>query len=106
MRLPGAVVIPSDKLSGYLLVARRHNDKAKFLERFGFTLDNPDVLEAAIRSLAAGNEAVIDRQDVYGVFYRVEGSLVGPKGKLEVVTIWLERAVDGEVRFITLKPLR
>jgi hypothetical protein len=106
MRLPRAVVIPADKLSGYLLVARRHNDKAKFLERIGFTQDNPEVLEAAIRDLAAANEAVVDRQDVYGIFYRVEGSLVGPKGRIEVVTIWLERTVDGEIRFITLKPRR
>ena len=106
MRLPGAVVIPVDKLSGYLLVARRHNDKAKFLERIGFTQNNPEVLAAAIRDLAAGNDAVVDRQDVYGIFYRVEGQLIGPKGRLDVVTIWLERAVDNEIRFITLKPRR
>lgn len=106
MRLPGALVIPSDKLSGYLLVARRHNDKAKFLERLGFTQDNPEVLAAAIRYLAAEHEAVVDRQDVYGIFYRVEGALIGPIGRLEVVTIWLERAIDDEIRFITLKPRR
>ena len=106
MRLPGAVVIPVDKLSGYLLVARRHNDKAKFLERIGFTQDNPEVLEAAIRNIAVENEAMVDRQDVYGIFYRVEGQLVGPKGRLDVVTIWLERAVDGVICFITLKPRR
>jgi hypothetical protein len=106
MRFSRHAVIPSEKLTSYLLVERRHNDKARYLAQAGFTQDNPALLEQAIRDLIAHNEAVIDRLDVYGVFYQVEGTLVGPTGVLNVVTIWLERAVDGELRFVTLKPRR
>lgn len=74
--------------------------------RGGFTQGNPLLLEQAIRDLVERNEAVIDRQDEYGIFYRVEGVLDGPTGILEVITIWLERAADGELRFVTLKPRR
>lgn len=35
---------------------------------------------------------------------RVSGELVGPSGILSVVTIWIVRAIDGEFRFVTLKP--
>lgn len=106
MRLSLGAVIPLEKLTSYLLVKRPHNSKAEFLAKAGFTQDNPLLLEQAIRDLIAYNEAVVDRRDVYGVFYRVEGALVGPIGVLNVVTIWLERAVDGELRFVTLKPSR
>jgi hypothetical protein len=106
MRLRGPPVILAEKLTAYLLVERRHNDKARFLARIGFTQDNPDALRGAILDLVERNDAVVDRQDAYGIFYRVEGLLLGPVGNLGVVTIWLERALDGEIRFVTLKPKR
>jgi len=106
MKLPRGAIIPTEKITAYLLVERRHSDKARFLAKAGFTQDNPSVLEQAIRDLIASNEAMIDRRDEYGIFYQVNGALVGPSGRLEVVTIWLKRAVDGELRFVTLKPRR
>ena len=101
---PSDVVIPSEKLTEYLLVPRVRNDKSKFLAQAGFTTENPAVLERAIRNLIAQNEAVLERENRYGIFYRVSGELVGPSGILSVVTIWIVRAIDGEFRFVTLKP--
>ena len=98
------VVIPPEKLTRYLLVPRVRNDKSKFLSQAGFTTENPAVLEQAIRDLIARNEAVLERENRYGIFYRVSGELVGPSGILSVVTIWIVRAIDGEFRFVTLKP--
>ncbi len=106
MRLPVDVDIPQDKLTRYLLVPRRRNDKAKFLRRAGFTRENPALLENAIRSLVATEEAVEDRKDNYGTFYRVTGVLAGPTGDLEVITVWLRATATGRFRFITLKPAR
>lgn len=82
------------------------NDKAQFLAQAGFAADNPVTLEQAIRTPIASNEAVQDRQDVYGTFYQVTGDLVGPNGILSVVTVWILRTIDGQVRFVTLKPAR
>jgi len=81
------------------------DDKSKFLSQAGFTRENPHLLLAAIRELAARTEAVEDGGNEYGVFLRAEGRLTGPSGRsLPVVTIWLRWRTDGQTRFVTLKP--
>jgi len=60
MQIPPNAIIPFDKLTNYLLIPKRKNDKSKFLWQAGFTLDNAHALEQAIRSLIAANEAVED----------------------------------------------
>lgn len=104
MKLPEDVVIPREKLTAYLLVPQTKNDKSKFLAQAGFTQENPDALEAAIRRLIREHDAVQDREDEYGVFYRVTGTLVGITGDLNVVTVWIYGVKAGSYRFITLKP--
>jgi hypothetical protein len=103
--IPGNVVIPDNKITRYLLVQKVRNDKSKFLARAGFTPENPEALKAAIKLLAEMAEAVEERRNQYGVFYQVAGELVGVNGVvLSVVTIWLQRQVDGQFQFVTLKP--
>ena len=58
----------------------------------------------AIRRIISEHDAVPDREDEYGTFYRVTGTLYGTMGYLEVITIWVYRAKDGKYQFITLKP--
>ncbi|MDE2724654.1 MAG: hypothetical protein OXI59_14880 [Gemmatimonadota bacterium] len=101
---PSDIVIPSEKLTEYLLVPRVRNDKSKFLSQAGFTTENPAILEQAIRDLIIRNDAVQERENIYGTFYRVSGELVGPSDILSVVTIWIVLAGDGKFRFVTLKP--
>ena len=93
-------------LTRYLLVPRQKNDKSEFLAQVGFTLENPDLLEVAIRKLMVENDAVSDRQNEYGTFFRVEGEIQGPYGILSVVTVWILRTSDQQYRFVTLKPMR
>jgi len=105
VRIPSDAIIPMEKLTAYLLVPREWDDKSKFLAFAGFTRDNPHLLLAAIRELAATAEAVEDGRSEYGVFLRTEGLLTGPNGRdLAVVTIWLQAWSDGQTRFVTLKP--
>lgn len=81
-------IISDDKIINYLLVQKARNDKSKFLAQAGFTQQNPEALRLAIRSLAEAREAVQDRSNEYGNFYRVEGELIGANGMiLSVVTI-------------------
>ena len=101
---PSDIVIPSEKLTEYLLVPRMRNDKSKFLSQAGFTTENPAILEQAIRDLIIRNYAVQERESRYGILYRVSGELVGPSDILSVVTIWIVLAGDGKFRFVTLKP--
>jgi hypothetical protein len=105
VKIPPDAIIPDDKLNRYLLVPREQDDKSKFLAQAGFTADNPEQLKLAIRQLAEQVEAVEDRSNEYGIFYRVEGQLTGVNNiNLSVITIWLNRKVDGKFQFITLKP--
>src|SRR5581483_2489559 len=104
MKIPINALIHRDKLTGYLLIPKHQNDKSQFLAKAGFTQENPEVLEAAIRRLISENEALPDRVDEYGTFYQVRGRLQGPNGILLVVTIWLQQQGEQGYRFITLKP--
>jgi hypothetical protein len=106
MKIPADAIIAREKLTRYLLVPRQKNDKSRFLAQVGFTLQNPDALEEAIRALIAENETVTDRDNEYGIFYRVEGDLYGPYGILSVVTVWILRTNNNRYHFITLKPAR
>ena len=103
---PSDIVIPREKLTEYLLVPQARNDKSKFLARAGFIRENPAVLEQAIRNLIARNNAVRERENRYGTFYRVTGELVSPKRTLSVVTIWILLTGDDKFRFVTLKPYK
>lgn len=105
MKIPPDAIIADEKITRYLLVPREQDDKSKFLAQAGFTPDNPKLLKAAIRQLADTTPAIKDRDNEYGVFYRVIGSLIGVNQRnLAVITVWLQRAVDGKFQFITLKP--
>ena len=106
MKIPSDATIAREKLTHYLLVTKPKNDKSRFLAQAGFTLANPEALEAAVRQVIADNEAVFDRENEYGAFYQVKGNLHGPEGILTVVTIWILQDVNGEFRFVTLKPAR
>ncbi len=105
MKIPQDATIAREKLTQYLLVPRQRNDKSGFLAQAGFTQENPERLEEAIRRLIREQDAVPDREDEYGRFSRVEGALIGPNGTLNTVTVWIE-TVGGGVRFVTLKPAR
>ena len=106
-KIPLDAVISPAKLSRYLLVYKEVDDKSKFLARAGFTQENPQGLETAIRHLIQIEDAVYDQTNVYGDYYRVEGELVGPLGRLLVVTIWIVTTPrEKTYRFVTLKPKR
>jgi hypothetical protein len=106
MELPvNNIVIPDDKITSYLLIYRNNDDKSKYLAQGGFTRANPEQLKSAILELAANCEAIKDKDNQYGTFYRIKGELKGANNhKLRVITIWLKRKIDDKFQFITLKP--
>jgi len=107
MKVPLDVVIPQEKLTQYLLLHKEIDDKSRFLALAGFTQENPQLLDIAIRELVQRENAIYDLTNVYGDYYRVEGELNGPKRRLLVVTIWIVKVRDdGKFQFVTLKPKR
>ena len=106
MKIPVDALIDSDKLTRYLLVHRLKNDKSGFLAQAGFTNDNSELLDAAIRQLITENDVIFDRRNEYGAFYLVEGNLIGPLKTLLTITVWIQLAENNSFRFVTLKPAR
>ena len=107
MRLPAdRLVIRLSKLTGYLLVPQDESDKSLFLESCGYTLENVDALETAIRKIVAAHDAVPDFSDEFGQRYRVTGQLPAVVGRdMLVTTIWILRVGDSDTyRFVTLYP--
>jgi hypothetical protein len=105
VKIPADAIIPEHKLTRYLLIYKVRSDKSKFLAQAGFTLQNPEALHTALRTLIETNEAVEDRMDKYGKYYQVAGILTGTNGiSLSVITVWLQRQIDGNFQFITLTP--
>jgi hypothetical protein len=103
--MPEDLIIPDAKITGYLLVSKPRNDKSKFLDQAGFTKENPEALKLAIQTQALSTEAVEEKINEYGTFYQVEADLIGVNGTiLSVITVWLERQIDGKFQFVTLKP--
>jgi hypothetical protein len=96
MRIPADALIPAEKLTRYLLLPRPWGDKAKFLAQAGFERANAEALLGALRALAASADSIEDGENDYGQFLRTEA----------VTAIWLRLHLDGQVRFVTLKPRR
>ena len=107
MKFRSDLIIAEEKLTGYLLVKREFDDKSQFLSKAGYTLDNFKKLKDDILNIVLENEAVFQREDEYGKFYKINGILPGVNGnRIKVQTIWLKTKIDKSVRFITLIPDR
>jgi hypothetical protein len=105
VRITEDLIIPDSKITQYLLVLKARNDKSRFLAQAGFTQENPEALKLAIQSQAMDKEAIKEKSNEYGTFYQVEGELIGVNGvNLSVITVWLQRQINGKFQFVTLKP--
>jgi hypothetical protein len=105
MRIPEDLIIPDAKITQYLLVLKARNDKSRFLAQAGFTQENPEALSLAIQRQIMDKEAIEEKSNEYGTFYQVAGELIGVNGvSLSVITVWLQRQIDGKFQFVTLKP--
>lgn len=107
MKIPVDSIIPEEKFTRYLLVKRDFDDKSGYLSRGGYSEQNYAELMMHIRLLIRENDAIKERTDEYGTFFRVTGTLPGvDQGPLEITTIWLKRKFDNKFQFITLIPTR
>ncbi|WP_428666880.1 DUF6883 domain-containing protein [Runella sp.] len=99
------IIVPKDKLTRYLLIHKDKNDKSKFLEQAGYTIENWEILESDLRLLFRSGMIIFEEANEYGRSYSVIGSLTGPNGQiLKVKTIWMYEMRNGQTKFITLFP--
>lgn len=105
MFLSRNATIAQEKLTQYLLVPLPKDDKSKFLQQAGYTLDNWQLLEADLRSQVLTKPADFLGQTPYGKKYQIHAILTGLNGvKLEITTIWM--VTDQQTKFVTLVPSR
>jgi hypothetical protein len=99
-------VIAEAKLTKYLLVWRDADDKSKFLEQAGYTLENWQQLAADLRSQILPLEAVpSDEPNQFGDVYEIRGVLCGTNGiDIAVITVWMIEYETNVTKFITLYP--
>lgn len=106
MKLSRDAIIAEAKLTKYLLVWRDADDKSRFLEQAGYTLENWKQLEADLRNQILPLEAVpSDEPNRFGDVYEIRGVLRGKNGiDLAVLTIWMIEYETNVTKFITLYP--
>ena len=105
MKLPEETVIAQEKLTKYLLVKRKRNDKSQWLANAGYALENWKILEDDLREQILSTNAIPLENTEYGQMYEIKGKLVGPNGKsLAVCTIWMTESATGKTKFITMYP--
>ena len=81
MKLPQDSLIGYEKLTQYLLVVRKRNDKSQWLVQAGYTLQNWSLLENDLRSQILSRDAIPTENTQYGQMYEIKGTLTGPNGK-------------------------
>jgi hypothetical protein len=109
VRVPNAerAVIAADKLTGYLLNLshRRGAAKARLLLNFGYRSDNPQTLEADLRSQHLSLDVTGTSTNGYGVVYEVEGPIKTPSGRVvRFCSVWQIDTGADVPRFITMYP--
>jgi hypothetical protein len=105
LKLPKNTLIAKEKLTSYLLVFKKRNDKSMWLAKAGYTADNWQVLENDLRKQILSLDAELSETTIYGYTYEIIGKLTGPNGKSILVrTIWMTEITTGITKFITMYP--
>ncbi|MBF0388836.1 MAG: hypothetical protein HQK71_01900 [Desulfamplus sp.] len=105
MKLSQNAIIAREKLTNYLLIHKKRNDKSAWLAKAGYALDNWEILEIDLRNQILSQNAVEAEKTEFGQMFEISGLLLGPNGKgLSVITIWMIDRITGNTRFITMYP--
>ncbi len=95
------IIVPKEKITDYLIVPKKQNDKLFFLAKLGYSLHNYQDLINDIKFIAVTGEIVLSRESEYGSLYKINGLLKD----IMVVTIWFEQISYDAFRFVTLYPV-
>ena len=109
MKLPNSEqAILGNKLERYCLNSQHLQGKHKallFKKKLGITIDNKEVLEQAILNAIQENDAIIYKQDRYGVHYDVKFILQTKVGSSLILSSWIIRAQETFPRLTNVYPV-
>jgi hypothetical protein len=110
MKLPnGDLAQLGDKLDRYVLNLEHPKGKDKatlFKKRLGITLSNKEILENALLAAATSLEAIIYKQDEYGVQYDIKFLLTTEAGTSLILSCWIIRANEEFPRLTNAYPIQ
>jgi len=102
-------VVPEAKIVNYLLSARHSagRAKARFLEGFGFSAGEWQILRDALVAHAKANDIAASYQTRFGTRYEIDGPLPAPDGRAPIVrVVWFVESQESIPRLVTLVPRR
>jgi len=106
--LPGAdrLVVQPEKVRDYLLSATHPvgRFKAVFFSRLGFESTGWADLRDALIDMARTGQVSAGHPSPYGKKFEVRGTLRGPKGAAETVSVWIVLTGEDVPRFVTAFP--
>jgi hypothetical protein len=111
MKLPNhdSARIAPEKITNYLLnpIHEEGGSKARLLQHFGFSFDDPSSLSEALLAHCATHEVLETERFEYGTKYKIRGPLTTPDGRNPIVlTVWNILTGEQIPRFVTLVPLK
>ena len=109
MKLPNSdQAILGDKLERYCLNTQHLQGKHKallFQKRLGITAENKEILEKALLQAIKEQDAVIYKQDRYGVHYDVKFLLSTEAGSSLILSSWIIRQNETFPRLTNAYPV-
>jgi hypothetical protein len=109
MKLPNSdQALLGDKLERYCLNTQHLQGKHKallFKQRLGITIENKETLEQALLQAIQENDAVIYKQDRYGVHYDVKFLLQTEVGSSLILSCWIIRLHETFPRLTNTYPV-
>ena len=109
MKLPnGDKAVLGDKLERYCLNLQHFQGRHKaviFQKRLGINLEDKVILEQALLQAVQNNEAVVYKEDRYGVHYDVKFSLKTKFGESLILSCWIVRKEENFPRLTNAYPV-
>jgi len=106
---PDRLRVDSEKVVAYLLSTSHPHGRGKagFFVRFGFRVEDWELLAEALRTHGASRQVVKTMESAYGTRYAIEGPLESPDGRHPLVrTVWLVKKGQVAARLITAYPMK
>lgn len=105
MKFPENTLISNEKITQYLLIQKKRNDKSELLAKAGYTIQNWQVLKDDLKKQILTYEATPIENTKFGQVYEINRELTGPNGCcIAVTTIWMIEAKNNISKFITMFP--
>jgi hypothetical protein len=99
-------IIEERKLTAYLLSEENPGGKTSFFVHYGFSIEQWEILQAALLTHAAVHEVTHTMPSPHGIKYIIEGELQTPDNRSpQIRAVWIIDTGKDAPRLVTAYPL-